>query len=128
MICYFYIYRIARRHQLQVWMQHRAVQNSSTSTRENVHNMASEKHIAFNTFTFYICTCFCYIPWFICRFSNGGNSFPQNSAKIFTLTLIYANYATNRLLYCWRLRKLRTAVKNVLAKISCKKKNKDKMT
>lgn len=117
-ICYIYIYRIVRRHQSQVLMQQRAVQ--SFNTRANAHNMVSEKHIAFNTFVFFICTCFCYIPWFICRFSIGGKIFPKNSACIFTVTFIYVNSTINPLLYCWRLRELRAAVKNILAKIFCK--------
>lgn len=96
----------------------RAVQ--SFNTRANAHNMVSEKHIAFNTFVFFICTCFCYIPWFICRFSIGGKIFPKNSACIFTVTFIYVNSTINPLLYCWRLRELRAAVKNILAKIFCK--------
>ena len=49
-ICFFCIYRIVRRHHWQVLMQHRVVQNFST--RENAHNMESEKHIAFNTLHF----------------------------------------------------------------------------
>ena len=109
-IAYIYIYRIVRRHQLQIHIQQHAVQVSNM-TEANTRFMVTGKRTAVNTFIFYICICFCYLPWLICRFST---------SQCFDLaTLIFANSAINPLLFCWRLHELRTAVKNLLIKATC---------
>ena len=107
---YIYIYRIVRHHQLQIHIQQQAVQ-ASNMAEANTRIMVTGKRTTVNTFIFYICTCFCYLPWFICRFST---------SQCFDLaTLIFANSAINPLLFCWRLHELRTAVKNLLIKATC---------
>ena len=118
-ICYINIYRVVRRHQLQIRIQQQAAQGSNTEI--NIRNIATMKYAALNTFVFYICACFCYFPRVIYFLSRRDNSDANdsNTPWIFTATLIFANSAINPLLYCWRLRELRIAVKSTLAKISC---------
>ena len=96
---YIYIYRIVRRHQLQIHIQQQAVQGSNTAV--------TGERTTVNTFIFYIFTCFCYLPWLICRLST------EASPCVNLTTLIFANSAINPLLFCWRLHELRTAVKNL---------------
>ena len=109
-IAYIYIYRIVRRHQLQIHIQQQAVQGSNMA-EANTRFMVTGKRTTVNTFIFYICTCFCYLPWLICQLS---------SSPCFDLaTLVFANSALNPLLFCWRLHELRTAVKNLLMKATC---------
>ena len=118
-ICYINIYRVVRRHQLQIRIQQQAAQGSNTEI--NIRNIATIKYAALNTFVFYICACFCYFPrvmYFLSRRDNSDAN-DSNTPWIFTATLIFANSAINPLLYCWRLRELRIAVKSTLAKISC---------
>ena len=118
-ICYVNIYCVARRHQSQIRIQQRAAQGSNKET--SIRNIAAMTYAALNTFVFYICVCFCYFPRVIYFLSRGVNSDPidSNTPWVFTATLIFANSAINPLLYCWRLRELRIAVKSTLAKISC---------
>ena len=118
-ICYVNIYRVVRRHQSQIRIQQRAAQGSNKET--SIRNIAAMTYAALNTFVFYMCACFCYFPRVIYFLSRGVNSDPidSNTPWVFTATLIFANSAINPLLYCWRLRELRIAVKSTLAKISC---------
>ncbi|XP_078345492.1 uncharacterized protein LOC144631003 [Oculina patagonica] len=117
-ISYIGIYRIVRRHQLQILAQQQAVE---MSTDENSYNLLSLSRTAVNTFVFYICTVFCYFPWLIFRifFSHIYVS-NSNTAWVFTATLLFANSAINPFLYCWRLRELRVAVMKTVRKMSCK--------
>ena len=108
-VCYIHIYRIVRRHQLQIRTGRQAV-----NMEANTHNIVSAKRAALNTFIFYICTCLCYLPWFVCRLLTEGNLPTSYSLCILTTTLIFANSALNPLLYCWRLHELRAEVKKLI--------------
>ena len=108
-VCYIHIYRIVRRHQLQIRKGRQAV-NMETNT----HNIVSAKRTALNTFIFYICTCLCYLPWFVCRLFSEGNLPASYSLCILTTTLIFANSALNPLFYCWRLHELRAEVTKLI--------------
>lgn len=104
-VSYVGIYRIVRRHQLQICIQQQAVQSSSTTGTLNV---LSIRRAAVNTFLFYICTILCYFPWFIYRLFY-GDLFVTNKKTpwIFTTTLVFANSSINPFLYGWRFRELR---------------------
>ena len=111
-VCYIHIYRIVRRHQLEIPTGRRAFQ--SPNMEANTHNIMSAKRAALNTFIFYICTCLCYLPWFVCRLFSEGNLPASYSLCILTTTLIFANSALNPLLYCWRLHELRAEVTKLI--------------
>ncbi|XP_078345453.1 adenosine receptor A2b-like [Oculina patagonica] len=117
-VSYIGIYRIVRRHQLQILAQQQAVE---LSTDGNSFNLLSLSRTAVNTFVFYICTILCYFPWLIYRifYAHIYVSNP-NTAWVFTATLLFANSAINPFLYCWRLRELRVAVLKTVRKLSCK--------
>lgn len=119
-ISYIGIYRIVRRHQLQILAQKQAAELSNAETADNWAYVSLSK-TAVNTFVFYICTILCYFPWFIYRIFYRDVFFTNpNTAWVFTLTLLFANSAINPFLYCWRLRELRAAVKKTLKKMSCR--------
>ena len=118
-ISYIGIYRVVRRHQLQILAQHNALNPSSTD--ENAKSLLSLSQTAVNTFVFYICTILCYFPWLIYRiFYSHIYVTSPNTVWIFTTTLVFLNSAINPFLYCWRLRELRKAVIKTIRKISCK--------
>ena len=117
-ISYIGIYRIVRRHQLQIQVQQQAVQSSNA---ENTLNMVSFKRTAVNTFVFYICTILCYLPWFVCRLYYRDPAVADTKPDwLFTTTLVFSNSSINPFLYCWRLRELRIKVIKTLLKMSCK--------
>lgn len=119
-ISYIGIYRIVRRHQLQILAQKQAAELSNAETANNMAFVSLSK-TAVNTFVFYICTIFCYLPWFIYRMVYSDVFFTNpNTAWVFTATLLFSNSSINPFLYCWRLRELRAAVKKTLKKMSCR--------
>ena len=119
-ISYIGIYRIVRHHQLQILVQKQAAEVPNAAETANNMAFVSLSKTAVNTFMFYICTIFCYLPWFICRMVYSEAFFTNsNSAWIFTVTLSFANSSINPFLYCWRLRELRAAVKKTIKKMSC---------
>ena len=118
-IAYIGIYRIARRHQFEIHAQQQAMGVPSIKITANVTILT---RTAVNTFVFYICTVFCYLPWSIYRlFYTNIVLKDASDAWIFTGTLVFANSAINPVLYCWRLRELRGAVLKLLRQISCHK-------
>ena len=114
-VSYIGIYRIIRRHQLQIQVQQQAVQRSNAKITLN---MMSLQRTAVNTFVFYVCTILCYFPWFIYRLCYGDIFVSsRKTAWMFTITLVFANSSLNPFLYGWRLRDLRIAVVKTLRKM-----------
>ena len=65
--CYIGIYRILRRHQLQIHAQQQAVRNINGGNNQNVQrSMRSAK----NTFIYYIVMIICYVPLFVTMSGN----------------------------------------------------------
>ena len=117
---YIGIYRIVRRHQRQIHVQHQAVQSLNTHASTTL-KFLSLQRAAVNTFVFYICSIVCYFPWLIYRLCYGDYFVSnQKTGWIFTTTLVFANSSINPFLYGWRLRELRKGVLKILRKL-CRK-------
>ena len=116
---YIRIYLIVRRHQLQIHAQQQAVQSSNA---ENNLNMARLKKSAVNTFVFYIFMIVCYLPLYISLTLYGSLYNSEELSKIwkFAETAVFMNSSINPVLYCWRLRELRTAVVKTARQMLCK--------
>ncbi|XP_078383315.1 adenosine receptor A2b-like [Oculina patagonica] len=114
---YIRIYRIVRRHQIQIRAQQQAVQSSNA---ENNSNMVGLKRSAVNTFVFYIALIICYFPMFVSLTFYGITEKTWQPEWEFATTLVLSNSSINPFLYCWRLRKLRTAVVKTARQMLCK--------
>ena len=101
---YFRIYLIVRRHQTQIQQQQGA--NSA-----NISNIKSFKKSAFNTFLVYILLLCCYTP-FVAIISFKGWHVPSSVLNA-SGTIILLNSSLNPLLYCWRVREFRSAMKRI---------------
>ena len=112
--CYTRIYRIVRHHQLEIHTQQQAVKINA----ENNQNMQRSTRSAKTTFIYYIAMILCYAPMFISVSATVFNYWI--SAWTLTETIAFMNSSINPFLYCWRLRKLRTAVVKTAKKIVCK--------
>ena len=107
---YIKIYLIVRRHHRQIQHQFHQHQQMQQATNGNIFRVTLRfKKTALNTFLVYILLLCCYMPYCLALLS--GNISP--SVYITTLTLIFLNSSLNPLLYCWRDRDIRTAIKRL---------------
>ena len=92
------MYKIMRRHRLQIHTQVQAIDDRNTRTM-----MAGLRRSAFSTFVLFIVLMICYFPYlaaYIVRFiCNAGDV--RLWIQIF-VTVVFLNSALNPLLYCWR--------------------------
>ncbi|XP_078344281.1 histamine H2 receptor-like [Oculina patagonica] len=114
---YIRIYRIVRRHQIQMDAQQQAVQSSNV---EYYLNMVRLKKSAMNTFVFYIALILCYFPSYVILTLHFISEKKWQTEWYFALTAVFMNSSINPFLYCWRLRELRTAVVKTARQNLCK--------
>ena len=111
---YIRIYRIVRRHQIQIHAQ------QSADTENNL-NIVRLKRSALNTLVFYIALIICYLPLYVLLTLHGlsyTHDWPIEWE--FASTTVFMNSSINPLLYCWRLSELRTAVVKTTRQMLCK--------
>ena len=117
------IYRVVRRHQQQIQSQREAVQAG------NVFNVARFKRTAANAFLVHYFLLLCYTPLFIIMLlTSNKDTIPSalstkaHSAIVWklTTTIVFMNSALNPLIYCYRLREMRVAVKRTLKEVFCR--------
>ena len=114
---YIRIYFIVRRHQLQIHAQQQAVENSNA---ENNINIVRLKKSALNSFVFYITLIICYLPMYVLLTLLSLSVKDRQTQWEFAYTAVFMNSAINPILYCWRLRELRTAVVKTERQMLCK--------
>ena len=115
---YIRIYRIVRRHQLQIHAQQQAVQISNAENNFLV-KMVRLQRGAMNTFVFYIALVACYFPVYV-MLTLGGTGKDWKPEWEFGFTVVFMNSSINPFLYCWRLRELRAAVVKTAKQMLCK--------
>ena len=118
------IYRIVCRHQRQIQMQVEAVQEGNRS------QMARFKKTTVNAFLIHYCLLLCYTPLItlkalISRFKGSlefESWYRYHGPIAWNLSVIFLfmNSSLNPLIYCWRLREMRLAVKGTLKSVLCK--------
>jgi len=119
---YVRIYQIVRQHQLQIHAQQQAVGNLNST--HNL-NMVQSKKSAINTFLFYLCMILCYSPVFISTLIEIVSRTHTSKAWTLADAVAFMNSSINPILYCWRLRELRTAVLKTVRKTFCKQTEED---
>ena len=106
------IYRILRRHQLQIQLEHQALGNLNN---ENTGRLISSRKSAINTFIFYIFMLLCYSPTLVLMLVRIHRpDLREPLAWDFARSILFMNSSINPILFCWRLRELRKAVYKVL--------------
>ena len=116
-LSYMRIFQIARRHQLQIDAQQQAVQSSDA---ENNLNIARLQKSAWNTFLFFVALILFYLPLYIVLTVNAISQWNFQTEWDFASALVFLNSSINPFLYCWRVRKLRTAVIKTARQMLCK--------
>ena len=117
MLSYIRIYRIVRRHQIEIHVQQQAVQSSDA---DNNLNIARLEKSARSTFVFYIALIMCYLPLYMVLTLSTISQCNFQIEWDFASTLIFLNSSINPFLYCWRVRELRTAVAKTARKMLSK--------
>lgn len=111
-LSYIKIYLIVHHHQSQIHVQQQIIQSSS-NVGHTMH-VARVKKTAMNTFVFYIFLLICYFPMYILSTLHGISFVDWVTEWDFAHTAVFMNSSINPILYCWRLRELRTAVVKTL--------------
>ena len=114
---YIRIYRIVWLHKLQIHTQQLAVGSSNAANNMQI---ARLKNSAINTFLFYLCMVICYFPNFVLMTLFGTIYKDWKGEWTFATTVVFMNSTINPILYCWRLRELRTAVTRIAKQLFLK--------
>jgi len=113
---YFKIYFIVRRHRVQI----QALQiQQVTQNGEEMANIARLRGSAIGTFYVYLLALLCNLPQF-CSFAVVANSELSTGIKAFDIssgTLMLMNSSLNPVIYCWKMRHVRSAVMDILRNI-----------
>ncbi|XP_078381491.1 histamine H2 receptor-like [Oculina patagonica] len=110
---YLKIYLIVRRHQRQIEHQYQQQQQQQQQQENNIFRVRRFKKTVLNTFLVYILLLCCYVPYsIVTNLVIAGVNFSP-SFYVTTATLVFLNSSLNPLLYCWRDREIRTAVKQL---------------
>ena len=105
-ICHATIYKIMRRHRLQIQAHIQTFEDTNTRT-----SMASLRKSAFNAFVLFIVLVICYFPYLVVStidiIDNVGD---LTLRSLLSSTVVFLNSALNPFLYCWRIREIRLAM------------------
>ena len=104
-VVYCRIYAVVRRHQFQIQQHHQGINDG------NIFRVNRFKKSALNTFLVYILLLCCYIPFVAIILLQGWQA--SRSALNATGTIILLNSSLNPLVYCWRVREIRLAIKHI---------------
>ncbi|XP_078381490.1 melanocyte-stimulating hormone receptor-like [Oculina patagonica] len=111
-VVYLKIYLIVRRHQRQI--EHHHHQQQLVAINANMFSVKRFKKSAMNTFLVYIFLLCCYAPYSLSAQMILAGVVISPKVYLTTFTLVCLNSSLNPLLYCWRDREIRTAMKQRL--------------
>ena len=117
LVCFIKIYRIVRRHQLQIHVQQQAVENSTDAKN---HHIRQSTRSAKNIFIYFLAMILCYSPFSIVVIISGFTGVDLKVILTFSFTVVLMNSSINPFLYCWRMTELRSAVFKTARLFSCR--------
>ena len=118
LVCFIKIYRIARRHQLQIHVQQQVVENSTDTHKQQIRQSTKS---AKNIFIYFLTMILCYSPFSIVVIISGFTSLDLQVIRTFPVTVAFMNSSINPFLYCWCMTELRTAVFKTAKLFSCRR-------
>ena len=117
LVCFIKIYRIVRRHQLQIHVQQQAVENSTDTNKQQIRQSTRN---AKNIFIYFLAMILCYSPFSIVVIILGFTGVDLKVILTFSFTVVLMNSSINPFLYCWRITELRSAVFKTARLFSCR--------
>ena len=112
-LIYFKIYIVVRRHTVQV---HAQPAQAVAPNEENRSNFERVRKTAVGTFYAYLLFLACHLPIAIVILETQRNKVWEHKL-IYTHTLLYLSSSLVPLVYCWKFRHIRCAIKNILSDI-----------
>ena len=108
------IYFAVRRHKNQIQVLQMQVAGNS-----QMENAARQRKSAVSTICVYLVFLTCCLPYFCATVALKiyPSSVAVNALRFYTGTLLFLNSSLNPLMYCWRMRPIRHAIKDVLQKV-----------
>ena len=110
-LTYFKISIAVRRHTVQV---HAQPAQAVASNEENRSNFERLRKTAVGTFYVYLLFLACHLPIAIVILTGRKTNKKRQHFKIYAHTLLYLSSSLVPLVYCWKFRHIRCAVKNIL--------------
>ena len=110
-LIYFKIYIAVRRHTVQV---HAQPAQAVASNEENRSIFERLKKTTVGTFYVYLLFLACHLPIVIVILTGRKTNKKRQHFKIYAQTLLYLSTSLVPLVYCWKFRHIRCAVKNIL--------------
>ena len=110
-LIYFKIYIAVRRHTVQV---HAQPAQAVAPNEENRSNFERLRKTAVGTFYVYLLFLACYLPIAIVILTGRKRNKKRRHLMIYAQTLLYLSSSLVPLVYCWKFRHIRCAVKNIL--------------
>ena len=102
------IYRICRRHRIQI-------QNQSLANQPGAFDMKRYRKSLITMIVLLILLIICYTPYICMRVVINFSDWPNSPYRIFMMrwsaSLVYLNSSINPLIYCWRIPAMRVAMK-----------------
>ena len=113
-LTYFKIYIAVRRHTVQV---HAQPAQAVAPNEENRSNFERLRKTAVGTFYVYLLFLACHLPSAIVILTGQKTNKKRPYFKIYAETLLYLSSSLVPLVYCWKFRHIRCAIKNILRNI-----------
>lgn len=113
-MAYIMIYRLVRRHQLQIRQQ--CFTRSPDDTRNKTIDMVRYKRSTITMLYILGFFLFCYFPFLSVMLVEVsiGETLQTKAAYLYTVTSIFINSALNPLIYCWRMMEIRMAIRKII--------------
>ena len=116
LVVYIRIYQTVRRHKNHI----QSMQIRDEAQSEGIKNLTALIKSTFGIFYVYIVFLICYLPFIICMavIQIYGSNIALKKLFLYSLTLVYLNSSLNPVIYCWKMKRIRRAIIDVLRRMS----------
>ena len=113
-ISYTKIYLRLRHHQIQLQENQQQQGQPLPNRGENPLNIARYKKTVSSIAWVQLALIICYLPFSVCQILSFNNALDLDSASDVTFSFLFLNSSLNPILYCWKIKDVRQAVKDTI--------------
>ena len=116
LVVYIRIYQTVRWHKNHI----QSMQIRDEAQSEGIKNLTVLIKSTVGIFYLYIVFLICYLPFIICMavIQIYGSNIALKKLFLYSLTLVYLNSSLNPVIYCWKMKRIRRAIIDVLRRMS----------